>query len=185
MKGIFDEVWQKGSYRGGSTALRLVPFLRQHIPNGSSVNDYGAGTGRAEKALLSFCSRVNMVDFADVALEGEARSLIGERLTYAVHPLEDLPEGFPIADWGICINVLMTVDPLKLDAIMKQMKRTCHNLIIEVYDWPDVRLGRDFTTIKGDAMFWKAEMEKYWPVVGSFMSPEHSRRYITIGRETN
>lgn len=179
----FDEIWTKGQYRGGSTCLRLVPFLRQHIPAGSIVNDYGSGTGRAEKGLLEFCSRVNMVDFAAVALEDESRSLIGERLTYTISPLESLPADFPIADWGICINVLMVVDPEKLDAILLGIRRTCRNLIVEVYDWPDIRLGEDRTLIKGDAAWWSREMAKYWPIVESAESPEHPRRYITICRE--
>jgi len=179
----FNNVWQNGHYRLGSTALRLLPFLRTQIPAGSVVNDYGAGTGRAEKGLLEFCARVNMVDFADVALEKEARALIGPCLSYTVAPLEALPAEFPVADWGICINVLMTVDPEKLDRIMAEMRRTCRNLIVEVYDWPDVRLGRDLTTIKGNAEWWAVEMRKHWPAVESHKSPEHARRYITIGKE--
>lgn len=178
----FNEVWRRGQYRLGSTAQRLVPFLRRHIPAGSVVNDYGSGTGRAEKGLLEFCRRVNMVDFADAALEPEARALIGERLTYTVAPLWALPADFPIADWGICINVLMTVDPERLDDIQREMRRTCGNLIVEVYDWPDERLGRDLTAIKQDAAWWKAECGKHWPVVESVPSPEHRRRYITICR---
>ena len=179
----FNEIWIAGNYRNGSTCLRLLPFLRQHIPVGSVVNDYGSGTGRAEKGLLEFCSKVNMVDFADVALEDEARALIGDRLTYTVSPLERLPKDFPVADWGICINVLMTVDPEKLDAILKEIRRTCRNLIVEVYDIPDMRLGQDRTLIKGDAAWWADKMSEHWPVVESVKSPEHSRRYITICKE--
>ncbi|MCK9362139.1 MAG: class I SAM-dependent methyltransferase [Syntrophales bacterium] len=166
----------------GSTAFRLLPFLRQHIPAGSVVNDYGAGTGRAEPGLLEFCSRVNMIDFADAALEPNIRAMIGDRLTYVVSPLEALPTEFPVADWGICINVLMTCDPAKLGRIMSEMRRTCRNLIIENYDWPDIRLGGDMTQIKGDAAFWTDVMRDHWPVVESRKSPEHARRYITIGR---
>ena len=179
---LYNEIWEKGHYREGSTCLRLVPFLRQYIPAGSVVNDYGSGTGRAEKGLLEFCSKVNMVDFSSVALEDEARSLIGQRLTYTICPLESLPDDFPVADWGICINVLMVVDPDKLDAIMKNIRRTCKNLIIEVYDVPDVRLGQDRTLIKGDGEWWAGKCAEYWPVVESRKSPEHPRRSITICR---
>jgi hypothetical protein len=179
---LYNDIWTNGFYREGSTCLRLLPFLRRFIPPGSVVNDYGSGTGRAEKGLLEFCSKVNMVDWASVALEDEARNLIGQRLTYTVAPLEALPADFPIADWGICINVLMVVDPLKLDSIMSEMRRTCRNLIIEVYDTADFRLGQDRTLIKGDPAFWAAEMRKHWPIVESHPSPEHPHRYITIGR---
>jgi hypothetical protein len=179
---LFNRIWTHGRYREGSTCLRLLPWLRQHIPPGSVVNDYGAGTGRAEKGLLEWCAKVNMVDFASAALEDEARMSIGERLTYTIAPLEVLPADFPVADWGICINVLMVVDPAKLDAVMAEMRRTCRNLIIEVYDTPDIRLGQDVTLIKGGPEFWANEMWNHWPIVESYPSPEHPHRYITIGR---
>jgi hypothetical protein len=182
MNDFFNQVWRRGDYRRGSTCQRLIPFLKRHIPVGSVVNDYGAGTGRAEKALLEFCSKVNMVDFSDAALEAEAKSMVGDRLTHTIASLKALPANFPIADWGICINVLMTVDPTELDSIMSEMQRTCKNLIIEVYDMSDKRLGREMTLIKGDAQFWANEMKKFWPIVESHPSPEHRRRYITIGR---
>ena len=127
-KEYYDEVWgPAGFYREGSTCLRLIPFLLCYIPFGSVINDFGSGTGRAEVELLKNeykKYKINMVDISDVALEQEAKDLIGERLTYTICPLESLPEDFPVADWGICINVLMVVDPLKLDAIMKQMMKS-------------------------------------------------------------
>lgn len=177
---VFNEIWDKGSYRLGSTCQRLVPFLRQHIPAGAEVNDYGSGTGRAEKGLLEFCAKVNMVDFADAALEEEAKSLIGPRLTYTIAPLESLPADFPHAEWGICINVLMLIDPSKLHDICREIKRTCEHAIIEVYDWKDVRLGEDRTTIKMLPEGWIQEFNKHWPVVEYYRSPEHSHRYIFI-----
>jgi hypothetical protein len=179
----YNVVWERGNYRGGSTCQRLIPFLKRFILEGSVVNDYGSGTGRAEKSLLEFCSQVNMVDFASVALEQEALLLVdGVRLTYTISPLENLPAEFPIASWGICINVLMTVDPTKLYKIMSEMRRTCKDLIIEVYDLPDMRLGKDMTTIKGNTEFWATQMKQHWPIVESYPSPEHPRRYITVGR---
>ena len=178
----FREVWEKGDYRRGSTAQRLVPFLRRYIPDGSVINDYGSGTGRAEYIMMQYDYRINMVDIADNALEDEARSLIGDRLTYTVAPLWQLPEDFPVADWGICINVLMVADPSRLEAIQREMRRTSKNLIVEAYDFPDFRLGHDMTHIKLDAAGWAAEMKKYWPDVESVASPEHRRRYITICR---
>lgn len=146
------------------------------------INDYGSGTGRAEVDLLALGYKVNMVDFADNALEDEARALIGDRLTYTIAPLEVLPADFPMADWGICIGVLMLVVPKYLQMILSEIRRTCQNLIVEVYDFPDIRLGIDWTTIKGDAVFWATELKKHWSVVDLIKSPESHRRYILICR---
>ena len=179
----FNQIWERGSYRNGSTAQRLVPFLRGYIPEGATINDYGSGTGRAEVELLKHGYKINMVDFADKALEEPAHALIGERLSYTIAPLEKLPGDFPVADWGICINVLMTVDPEKLGAIMGEIRRTCRQLIVEVYDWADVRLGEDRTLIKGRPEFWRSELLKYWAQVEFVQSPEHKRRYIFICKE--
>jgi len=179
---IFQEVWDKGDYRRGSTAHRLVSFLRDYLPPCCVINDYGSGTGRADVVLYQDGHRINMVDFADNALEDEARALIGSRMSYTVCALESLPEDFPIGEWGICINVLMTVDPEKLDVILAEMRRTCRNLIVEVYDLDDHRLGRNMTTMKGDAKWWADKLAEFWPRVESVKSPEHARRYITICR---
>ena len=180
----FEEVWEKGDYRRGSTAQRLVPFLAGVIPPGSSINDYGCGTGRAEVLLAARgYRRIHMVDIAANALEDEARSLLElEGYTLAICPLESLPADFPVADWGICINVLMLADPERLDAILAEIRRTCRNLVVEVYDLDDVRLGRNWTRIKGDAAWWAARLRKFWPAVESVKSPEHPRRYITVCR---
>jgi SAM-dependent methyltransferase len=178
----FTDVWDNGDYRRGSTAQRLYPFLAQRIPAGATINDYGSGTGRVEVLLHAAGYTVNMVDIADNALEAEARTLIGDQLTYTVSPLESLPPEFPVADWGICINVLMLVPPENLHRILAEMRRTCRNVIIEVYDMDDNRLGEQWTRIKGNAVFWAAQVARHWPVVESVPSPEHPRRYITIGR---
>jgi SAM-dependent methyltransferase len=184
---IYNEIWDKAFYREGSCSKRMIPTMRNYIPDGSTINDYGSGTGRAEVDLLALNRGyvINMVDFADVALEKEARAQIGPNLTYTVAPLEALPADFPVADWGICIGVLMVVDPGKLHDILTEIRRTCRNLFVEVYDTPDVRLGVDRTLIKGNAAWWADKLREYWPVVESVKSPEHPRRYITICRETN
>jgi len=181
-KAIFEAVWERGNYRLGSTALRLLPFIESMIPAGSWINDYGAGTGRADAELFKKGYKINMVEFAENAVEPVAKDLLCDDLTLTIAPLWELPKDFPVAEWGICINVLMTVDPKKLDAIQREMRRTCNNLIVEVYDWPDVRLGMDMTSIKMNGDEWANEMKKYWPVVEKYKSPEHQRRYINVCR---
>ena len=180
MVSLYRDVWDNGHYRAGSASERLVPFFRGLIPEGSVVNDYGSGTGRAEKGLLGFCDLVHMVDFAENALEEEAKGLIGDRVSYLVSPLEALPSDFPHADWGLCIGVLMLIDPEKLDAILGEMQRTCDNLIVAVYDRVDERVGVDLTTVKHDCVWWGEKLSEYWPDVSWVDCPEPSHKFIHI-----
>jgi predicted SAM-dependent methyltransferase len=182
----FENIWDKGDYRLGSTAQRLIPRIIGHV-KGGVINDYGSGTGRAEVELLKSGYRVNMVDIAPNALEADAKALLaGGKLTFTEAPLWSLPLDFPHAPWGLCINTLMVTPPEKLAAILGEIRRTCDNLFFEAYDLSDIRMGSEQTKTKGDAAFWRAELLRYWPEVMQEKSPESARRYIFIcqGRRT-
>jgi len=179
----FDRVWQHGNYRCGSTALRMLPLILEYVSYGSVVNDYGCGTGRADVELFrAGITRINMIDISDQAIEAEARALIeGTRDVNFYHAsLWDLPADLPRADWGLCINVLMTIPPEKLDAALAGIRRTCDNLIVEVYDWQDVRLGMEMTTIQGGLEWWSERLTGYWPAVKSSLWPHDNRRTVHI-----
>jgi SAM-dependent methyltransferase len=182
----FDRVWQHGKYRQGSTALRMVPFILERVRGGSVVNDYGCGTGRAEVELLKAgIARINMIDISDQALEDGARALIGRGLTFHHASLWNLPKDLPVADWGICINVLMTIPTEKLDAVLAGIRRTCGNLIMEVYDWQDVRLGMELTTIQKDMAWWGEKLRETWPLVSSSRWPDDNRRTVHVCKGGN
>jgi len=180
----FERIWDpagEGNYRQGSCGARLAPLFVHYIKPGQTINDYGSGTGRAAVVIHKQGNyRINMVDIAPNALEEEAKSLLGDDLTFHLAPLWKLPEGFPHANWGYCADVLMTVPPEKLDNILNEIHRTCDNLFLEVYDWPDVRLGIDLTTIKEGPGWWESQLRKFWPRVERLESPEHNRRYMFV-----
>ncbi|MEN6464606.1 MAG: methyltransferase domain-containing protein, partial [Syntrophaceae bacterium] len=124
--------------------------------------------------------KINMVDIAENALEDAAKGKLGDDLSLTIAPLWQLPQDFPHADWGYCIDVLMTVPPEKLDDILAEIRRTCESLFCQVYDWPDERLRIDYTTIKETPEWWEAKLKRYWPSVQRLESPEHKRRYIFV-----
>ena len=179
----FKKVWDNGDYRQGSTAQRMSSRLLEWLPAGATINDYGSGTGRAEvEVLKARRHEITMIDIADNALEKEARAILNQPdspLKMIVADLTDL-SAVPHADWGMCINVLMTVQPDKLNVILKEIRRTCDNLIFEAYDFEDKRCGWQMTTVKLNKIQWEAKLREFWPQVKFENSPESNRRYIFI-----
>jgi hypothetical protein len=177
----FEEVWDKGDYRLGSTAQRLVKRILEVIPETASINDYGSGTGRAEAEILKTRpdQEIRMIDIAPNA--PEFNFLENINITFHHADLSFL-NGVPHADWGMCINTLMTVQLDKLDTILSEIRRTCDNLFFEAYDFDDVRLGRNYTTVKMDKIEWYEKLSDYWNRVKFEPSPESDHRYIFICR---
>lgn len=189
-KDRFERVWDpagEGRYRMGSPGQRLAPRFLGYVPMGASINEYGSGTGRPVVRIKQIRPdvSVNMVDLASNALEEEARNLVygGEsRVTFIEACLWNLPGDFPIADWGYCVDVLMCVPPEKLDAILRNIRMTCRSLFTQVYDWPDKRLGINYTTIMEGPEWWEAKFRQFWTCVERIKSLEHPRRYIYVCR---
>lgn len=183
----FEDVWDPngaGQYRLGSPGQRLAPLFVSYVLQGATVNEYGSGTGRPAVAIRKLRPDIgiNMIDIARNALEPEASGMIGTHCTFTLASLWGLPERFPVADWGYCIDVLMCVEPSKLDAILAEIRRTCDNLFTQVYDWDDIRLGVNYTTIVKSPEWWLEKFREYWPTVERVQSKEHQRRYIFICR---
>ncbi len=123
-----------------------------------------------------------MVDIADNALEDEAKALVygmENRVTFIESILWDLPIDFPIADWGYCVDV-SCASPRPPGRHPQNIRVTCRALFTQVYDWADMRLGINYTTIMEgpEERLWK--IKQFWPKVERVISTEHKRRYIYI-----
>ena len=184
----FETVWDlngPGRYREGSPGQRMIKIFVQYLLRRQTVNDYGSGTGRAAMELLKYRpgTRINMIDIATNALEQPALTELaktGTTLTFTHSALEDLPEDFPHADWGYCIEVLCFVNPDKLDAILKNIHRTCDRLFCQVYSWQDRRCGYELTTIIMDKEGWRKKLLELWRYVEPIPHPETANRYLYI-----
>lgn len=183
----FETVWDKGNYRMGSPGQRMIKYFIQHHQDGQTVNDYGSGTGRAIVELLSYkpTTRVNMVDIARNAMEEPCRELLGTRpgqVTFTLAPLWNLPNDFPVSDWGLCIEVLCFVPADKLDACLSEIWRTCNALFVQVYDWQDRRCGYDLTTVQAPDFWWQEKLREYWKHIEQIPHPETPRRFLFVCR---
>jgi hypothetical protein len=186
-KTRFEQIWHpndQAKYRLGSAGQRYAKQFLANVPFGSSINEYGSGTGRAVVEIVKQRPDVgvNMIDIADNALEPEARALIGRGVTYTIADLSALPADFPVADWGYCVGVLMLVAPESLDDILYEIRTSCRNLFAEVYNLSDVRLGIELTTIKQDWPWWADKLREHWPNVEFIQSREHKQRFVFVCR---
>lgn len=189
-KNRFEKIWHTDDaarYRMGSAGQRYAKQFLDYVPQDSTINEYGSGTGRAAVAIRTMRPdvTVNMVDIAVNALEKEAMALIGDRVTYQIADLSALPLDFPVADWGYSIGVLMLVAPESLDDIIAEMRRTCRKLFVEVYNLSDVRLGIELTTIKQDWPWWLDKLREHWSDVEFIQSKEHKQRFIFVCNGTS
>ncbi len=189
-KNRFEKIWHTDDaarYRMGSAGQRYAKQFLEYVPQDSTINEYGSGTGRAAVAIRTMRPdvTVNMVDIAVNALEKEAMAIIGDRVTYQIADLSCLPLDFPVADWGYSIGVLMLVAPESLDDIIAEMRRTCRKCFVEVYNLSDVRLGIELTTIKQDWPWWLDKLREHWSDVEFIQSKEHKQRFIFVCNGTS
>jgi len=178
---VFEEVWDRGRYRLGSEGLRLVPTVMGLIPR-QEINDYGSGTGRCAAELVRHGYKVNCIDIAANALEDDARAMIGKGITLHIGSLSELPPEIPAMEWGICLDVLMTIPMQMMDQVLKEIRRTARNLIVEVYGWQDTRLGYDLTATMLTRKEWVQILEGHWANVQILTHPHTDVRYLYICR---
>lgn len=181
---VVEDIWEKCDYRRGSAGERYADRFLDYVPHGATVNDYGSGTGRGTVAIKKLRPdvTVNMVDIARNALEYETMELMGHGVTFTFSDLSRLPEDFPVSDWGYCVNVMMLLEGEALDNAMLEMRRTCRNLFMEVYDYPDWRLGEDRTKTKQPASWWREKLSELWEQVTYLENFDVPGRYVFVCR---
>ena len=183
---VFEDVWARGQYRLGSPGQRIVPrfldIVRRGVNGCPMINDYGSGTGRASLELWKAGYLVNMVDIAENALEDEAKALIGKGLTFTLASLWELPADFPVAPWGYCMEVLMTIPEPKMARTLSEIARTCRNLFVQVYHRHVPRAGHECNLIQWDKDRWRDELLQHYAGVVRIESLEIPLRYLYVCR---
>ena len=97
----FENVWENGNYRHGSTAQRLLQRLMGWIPEEATIIDYGCGTGRMEVELNKlYDARDLLLDGFNKALKKvEASTAESNSLAVAIATVENA-----ITELGGCIE---------------------------------------------------------------------------------
>jgi hypothetical protein len=118
----YRQLYETEAYRRLSPGEQYVPtFLEQVRPRaGSSVIDFGAGTGRPALALALFGQlNVTMVDFVSNCLDDDVRNMLGAQAHALRFVQADLETGpLPIGQYGFCADTMEHIPPDKVGAVL-------------------------------------------------------------------
>lgn len=112
----YRSVWGLEEYRLRSPGLRHLKSALQWMqpPVGSSVTDWGAGSGQASDAMHEQGYKVRLVDIATNCYRGS--------LPLVEACLWELPESLEATDYGFCADVMEHIPTDHVDEVFRGIK---------------------------------------------------------------
>lgn len=161
----YETMWGRDSYRERSPGMRhLDDAMARLCPRpGSTIADFGCGTGRVSAALNKLGLVVTAIDIA----VNSCAEFSGE---FVAACLWDLPESLGQFDYGFCADVMEHIPtakvPMVLDSIANHSQRVyfqianfvCHegdaigehlHLTVKPFPWWQEMLGHYFVVEQG------------------------------------
>ena len=138
----YESMWTHDAYREVAPGESTAPlFLEQARPaRGSTVIDFGAGTGRGALMLAFFGGvKVRMIDFAGNCLDPEVR----QALTTQAHALDftqhDLTKPVPFSErYGYCTDVMEHIPPEDVDQVLANILQAAQHVFFQISCEDDV-----------------------------------------------
>jgi hypothetical protein len=137
----YEKMWAQEQYRHDAPGEGLAQvFLAQARPKqGSSVIDFGTGTGRGALmlAIMGGC-RVQMLDFAANSLDEDVRNALttqSEMLKFSQH---DLTQKVPFAaEYGFCTDVMEHIPTDDVGIVLQNILRAAQHCFFQISCEPD------------------------------------------------
>jgi len=128
----YQKAWRLDDYRDVSPGEGfIIPFLQvSGAKKGSSLRDYGSGTGRAALFMRLAGMDVELVDIADNCLDEHVAMVLKDRLR--IHCLWDLPADMAVSDHGYCTDVMEHIPEDKVDEVLENIMRTCRGCFFNI-----------------------------------------------------
>lgn len=129
----YEQMWEYEQYRRYAPGEQLVSDFMQHVePDpGSTIIDFGAGTGRGAHALARLGFDVHMLDFADNCLDPEVRHAVDNYdLQFTKH---DLLQPIPIkAEFGYCTDVMEHIAPDDVGVVLDNILGAAEKVFFQI-----------------------------------------------------
>ncbi|CAM5998768.1 unnamed protein product [Sphagnum balticum] len=135
-------MWAHAEYRAvapGEDAAKLFHDIA--LPKkGSSVIDFGAGTGRGALALAAFAGlQVKMLDFAGNCLDPEIREALQSQSHMLSFHQHDLNQPVPFsAKYGFCTDVMEHIPPEEVDRVLANILKSAQHVFFQISTEEDV-----------------------------------------------
>lgn len=124
----YEKAWSIPGYADFAPGLHeLAGALKWMQPEaGSSITDWGSGSGKASDALRERGFRVRMVDIAANAYKGKHGPVIEACLW-------ELPEDLGATDHGYCTDVMEHIPPERVEAVLAGIaQRTTRSVFFQI-----------------------------------------------------
>lgn len=128
----YQKIWCVDDYRRVSPGLRHLSDALDWMapPVGSTITDWGSGSGKASDAMHELGYQVRMVDIAANAYRGT--------LSVEIACLWELPDDMGATDYGFCADVMEHIPPERVDAVFegiaKRTRKACYFQIALFHD---------------------------------------------------
>ena len=135
-KDLYKQLWEMPEYRKESPGEKIShEFLAQAKPKaGSSVIDFGCGTGRGGLNLAFFGNMdVTMVDFAPNCLDADIVPML-ETQKHTLRFVEaDLSQPLPVkAAYGYCTDVMEHIRPHHVDQVISNCLAAAQHVFFQI-----------------------------------------------------
>jgi SAM-dependent methyltransferase len=137
----YRKCWDLPAYRNYAPGEQLIDMFLELFPDGveegTTIIDWGCGTGRASKLLYEAGFDVTMVDFAENCLDGEVRELAenNPRLRFVK---QDLTKKCDLdAVYGFCTDVMEHIPTEDVDTVLGHILNSSKFVFFQISTVPD------------------------------------------------
>lgn len=152
----YDKMHSVPGYSPGPGVSR-VPGALRHIEPGSSIIDFGCGTGDAAWEFKERGYAVTAVDISDKGLTRDIR--------FFRCPLHKLPQELPASDWGFCVDVMEHLPTVWVPDSLWQMSRkveNCYFVIKGTRDSWGIKINDVLHLSVMPGQWWLEEISECW-----------------------
>jgi hypothetical protein len=141
-KTKYTKMWDFPQYRAVAPGQHVAPlFLQEARPKpGSTVTDFGAGTGRGAMILAAVGGlRVRMLDFAENCLDPGVKAMVEanpEQIDFTVH---DLTQPSPYTtEYGYCCDVMEHIPKCQVNGVIANILLGAQHVFFQIACEDDV-----------------------------------------------